>query len=209
MAQDVRRHWNVSPGPIDDVVLTLERHGIVTTRFCVGMDDVDAFCVAFADRPIIALGADKGLRDRSRFDASHELGHLVMHDANQVGSKIIETQAHQFAAAFLMPAEDIKDELPSRADWATLIQLKAKWHVSIAALVMRAKVLKVMDERTYGQVWKMLSVRGWRKQEPGHLGPPENPILLKRALGIAADTGVTFSALIERAGLPEDDIREF
>lgn len=206
-AKMVRDAWGIPPGPIDDLVRTLERHGIVTTRFHVGMDDVDAFSVAFPGRPIIALGADKGHRDRSRFDAAHELGHLVMHSTGQIGSKVIESEADQFAAEFLMPEEDIKNELPARADWPALIKLKARWHVSIAALIVRAKTLEVMDERAYVQAWKALSARGWRKREPGDLGPPENPILLQRALQVATKTGVTLEALTRRAGLPEDDIR--
>jgi len=206
-ANKVRERWSIPPGPIDDLVRTLERHGIVTTRFCVGMDDVDAFSVAFPVRPIIALGADKGYRDRSRFDAAHELGHLVMHSAGQIGSKAIESEADQFAAEFLMPEDDIRSELPVRADWPVLIRLKAKWHVSIASLIVRAKTLQVMDERAYGQAWKTLSARGWRKREPGDLGPPESPILLRRALQVATETGVTLEALIERARLPEGDIR--
>lgn len=207
LAHGVRQRWNVPPGPVEDVVRAMERHGIVTTRFHVGLNDVDAFSVPFPDRPIVALGADKGLRDRSRFDASHELGHLIMHRPDQVGSKVIETQAHQFAAAFLMPEADIRSELPSRADWPKLLKLKAKWQVSIAALLMRAKTLDVMDERTYTQAWKTLSARGWRKSEPGDLGPPERPTLLQRAVDVAEDAGMSFEALIKQAGLPESDIR--
>jgi hypothetical protein len=71
---------------------------------------------------------------------------------------------------------------------------------------MRARTLKVMDERTYSQAWKTLSVRGWRKHEPGDLGPPESPVLLQRAMDVAADAGWTFEALIQRAGLPANDI---
>jgi Zn-dependent peptidase ImmA (M78 family)/transcriptional regulator with XRE-family HTH domain len=207
LAGEVRKSWDIQPGPIDDMVRTLERHGIITARFQVGLDDVDAFSVAFPERPIVALGADKGQRDRSRFDAAHELGHLVMHRSDQVGSKAIETQAQQFAAEFLMPGDDIKDELPSRADWPALVKLKAKWHVSIAALIMRARALDVMDERAYAQAWKTLSVRGWRKREPGDLGPPESPVLLQRALQVAEEEGVSLEALIERVGLPANDIR--
>jgi Zn-dependent peptidase ImmA (M78 family)/transcriptional regulator with XRE-family HTH domain len=206
-ASKVREAWSIPPGPVDDLVLTLERHGIVTTRFHVGVDDVDAFSVAFPGRPIIVLGADKGHRDRSRFDAAHELGHLVMHSPDQAGSKAIESEADQFAAEFLMPEDDIKNELPSRADWPVLIKLKAKWHVSIASLIVRARTLDLMDEQAYGQAWKALSARGWRKREPGDLGPPENPILLQRALQVATETGVNLDALVQRAGLPEDDIR--
>jgi Zn-dependent peptidase ImmA (M78 family) len=207
LASGVRERWDIPNGPIDDVVRTLERHGIVTTRFHIGLEKIDAFCVPFPDRPVVVLGADKGLRDRSRFDAAHELGHLIMHRPDQVGDKIIETQANQFAAAFLMPATDIRDQLPTRADWPTFINLKARWHVSIAALVVRAKTLNVMDDHTYAQAWKTLSVRGWRKREPGDIGPPENPVLLHRAVGVAAESGVAFNDLIRRAGLPENDVR--
>lgn len=154
-------------------VLGSDHPDTLTTR--MWLDKVDAFCVPFHDRPIVALGADKGLRDRSRFDGAHELGHLIMHTADQVGSKTIETQAHQFAAAFLMPVDDIRDELPARADWPTLLKLKAKWHVSIAALLMRAKTLEVMDERTCNQAFKTMSARGWRKREPATSALPKHP----------------------------------
>lgn len=207
IAQETRQGWEIPRGPIKNVIRTLERHGIITVRFSVGLEKVDAFCVNFPDRPIIALNADKNLRDRSRFDAAHELGHLIMHDDEQVGTKQIEDEAHAFASAFLMPADDIEDELPPRADWPTLLYLKEKWHVSIASLIMRAKRLGVMDEKAYTQAWKSLSARGWRKNEPGNLGKPESPILLRRALDVAADNGVSFRTIIKQSGLPESDIR--
>ena len=207
-AGEVRRRWGLPPGPVDDVVLTLERHGILTTRFRVNIEKVDAFSVPFSDRPVVVLGADKGLRDRSRFDASHELAHLVMHSAEQAGGKIIESQAQQFAAAFLMPEKDIREELPSRADWRVLVQLKSKWQVSISSLLMRAKTLDVLDEQRYVQAMKMMSMRGWRKVEPGDLGPAEIPQLLRRAIAVAADSGVSTQDLIRRAGLPEADVRK-
>jgi len=121
----------------------------------------------------------------------------------QVGDKIVERQANEFAAAFLMPADDIMDELPSRADWPTLLRLKAKWHVSIAALLVRAKTLNVMDEHSYTQAWKALSVRGWRKHEPGDIGKPEVPVLLQRALDLTISAGLSFDEFIGRTGLPE------
>jgi hypothetical protein len=66
------------------------------------------------------LGTDKNDRARSRFDGAHELGHFVVHGDQIWGVKEVEHQAHAFAAAFLMPAGDIRDELPDRADWTVL-----------------------------------------------------------------------------------------
>ncbi|MEV0691214.1 XRE family transcriptional regulator [Streptomyces sp. NPDC050388] len=207
-AAQVREHWNVPRGPIKDAVRLLEMNGIIVVRFRVNMEKVDAFCVDFPDRPVVTLGADKGLRDRSRFDAAHELGHLVLHRVTgKIGDKATERQAHEFAAAFLMPADDIKSELPERLDWPAFLHLKAKWHVSLAALLMRAKTLGIMSEHTFAQGWKSLSVRGWRKVEPGPLGNPETPVLLQRALELMETTGISFADFINRSGLPEADIR--
>lgn len=207
IAAQVRNQWKIKRGPIENMVRLLEKNGIIVVRFRVRNEKVDAFCVDFPDRPVVTLGADKDLRDRSRFDAAHELGHLVMHGDDQAGDKSAESQANEFAAAFLMPAEDIKPDLPSTLDWPALLRLKAEWQVSIAALVVRAKTLGVMDERTYAQAWKSLSARGWRKTEPGNLGNPEAPVLLLRALELMEKTGLSFDEFTNRTGLPEADIR--
>lgn len=208
VAARVRDHWNVPRGPVRDVVRLLEMNGIVVVRFRVSTEKVDAFCVNFPDRPVVALGADKGLRDRSRLDAAHELGHLVMHGtSDRVGDKITEGQAHEFAASFLMPADDIRSELPDRLDWPAFLSLKARWHVSLAALLVRAKTLGIMSEHTYAQGWKALSARGWRKVEPGPLGNPEVPVLLQRAIGLMETTSLSFDDFINCSGLPDADIR--
>jgi Zn-dependent peptidase ImmA (M78 family)/transcriptional regulator with XRE-family HTH domain len=206
IAQQVRHHWGLELGPVPDVIRCIERNGVVTTRVHTSLDKVDAFCVPYRDRPIIVLGADKGLRDRSRFDAAHELGHLVMHSRNDEGSKVAEQQAHRFAAAFLMPADDIRHELPAKADWPRLLELKVKWQVSIAALLMRAKTLGVMAPNAYTQAYKFMSMRGWRKVEPGRLGAPEWPFLLRAAVEVAASSGVPLEELVEQAGLPLDEV---
>ena len=191
-----------------DVVRALEQHGIVTARFPVDGHHMDAFSVEYPDRPVVVLGADKGQRDRSRFDASHELGHLVLHQPKHAGTKEAENQAHRFAAAFLMPAEAIRDDLPRRADWERLAHLKQEWGVSIAALLKRAQTLGRMDPTAYTQAMKTLSARGWRKREPVDLGPAEKPVLLAKALEVAAAHGVTLADLAAEHGLPLNDLRK-
>lgn len=183
-AREVRRRWGVAPGPIPDVVELLERHGVLVLRLPLDASEVDAFSLPFADRPVVVLGDDKGDRARSRFDAAHELGHLVMHGESVWGVKEVENQAHKFAAEFLMPAAEIKGELPARADWARLFALKQQWHVSIAALLMRARDLEVMSPAAYTTAMKGVSARGWRRTEPIPLGPPEGPKLTTELLKV-------------------------
>jgi Zn-dependent peptidase ImmA (M78 family) len=124
-------------GPAPDITELLEAHGITVIRFPLGNNDVDPFSLPFADHPVAVLGTDKDDRARSRFDGTPELGHLVIHGDQIWGVKEVETQAHQFAAGFLLPAEQIYDQLPTPADWPALFELKRHWQVSLAALLMR------------------------------------------------------------------------
>ena len=173
-------------GPVPNVAEVLEQHGILLIRLPLDTADVDAFSLPFHDRPVVVLGADKNDRARSRFDAAHELGHLVVHGDQIWGVKEVERQANEFAAAFLMPADDIRDELPERADWAVLFQLKQEWQVSLAALLMRARTLGRMSENNYLTAVKAASARGWRRVEPVPLGKPEHPTCLQRLLATPA-----------------------
>jgi Zn-dependent peptidase ImmA (M78 family)/DNA-binding XRE family transcriptional regulator len=182
IAEQVRKEWNLPPGPIDNVVDLLEAHGGVVIRLPLGAGDVDAFSLPFPDHPVVVLSADKGDRARSRFDGAHELGHLVMHGEQVWGLKETETQAHRFAAAFLMPRGDILSELPGSVDWSHLFALKKRWQVSLAALLMRARNLGRITEVQYVNAIKAASARGWRRIEPVPLGPPERPLALARLL---------------------------
>ena len=208
-AADAREHLGLDPSaPVPDVILALERRGVVTARFHVDGHHMDAFSVDYPDRPVVVLGADKGQRDRSRFDAAHELAHLVLHGPEHAGTKEAEGQAHRFAAAFLMPADAIRHELPhGRVDWQGLAQLKRKWEVSMAALLKRADTLGTITPTAYTQAMKTMSARGWRKREPVDLGPAEKPVLLAKALDVAATHGVTLDDLAAEHGLPLHDLR--
>jgi Zn-dependent peptidase ImmA (M78 family)/DNA-binding XRE family transcriptional regulator len=200
LAAQVRAQWRVPTGPIPDVVDLLERHGVTVIRLPLGSADVDAFSLPFADHPVVVLGSDKNDRARSRFDAVHELAHLVLHGEQIWGMKEVETQAHRFAGAFLLPAEEIRDQLPTTVDWPRLFELKRHWQVSLAALLMRARTLRCMSENTYLTAIKTASARGWRRVEPVPLGPPEQP---RRLMGFLAST----ASQPVRAHLPVDAVK--
>ncbi len=182
IAAQVRTALDVHPGPVPNVVGILEDSGALVIRLPLGTADVDAFSLPFPDLPVVVLGTDKQDRARSRFDAAHELGHLVLHGAHVWGVKEVEQQAHWFAAAFLMPADEIELFLPSRPDWPCLFALKKEWEVSLAALLMRAKTLGRMTDSQYLTAIKAASARGWRRSEPIPLGDPEEPQWFSRIL---------------------------
>jgi Zn-dependent peptidase ImmA (M78 family)/transcriptional regulator with XRE-family HTH domain len=207
-AADARAHFGLDPAaPVPDVVRELERHGAVAARFRLQAEGIDAFSVPYAQRPVVVLGSDKDHRDRSRFDAAHELGHLVLHGPEDAGTKRAEDQAHRFASAFLLPADAVRGDLPVRADWRLLVDLKQHWQVSVAALLRRAKDLGRMSPEAYVQANKTISARGWRVDEPGPLGPPEQPVVIAEALRVAAGLGVSLEDLAASRGLPLHDLR--
>ena len=86
--------------------------------------------------------------DRARFSLAHELGHLVMHEC-PLGD--VEREADRFAAELLMPAREIGPEFPSSISLKTLVPLKARWRISIRALVYRACNLGLISKQR-GQV---------------------------------------------------------
>jgi Zn-dependent peptidase ImmA (M78 family) len=201
----VRATWEIQPGPVSDLVGVLERHGIVCARYHTGTQTVDAFSVPFTDCPVVILGDDKAKRDRERFSGAHELGHLVMHSPDQAGTKPAEDQANQFAAAFLMPADDIRLELPSTAAWSQLVALKRRWGTSIGALLRRSRTLGIMTDSTYQQAYRYMGTRGWRVNEPGDLGAAEAPRLLCQA---ASQAGASAASLSAETGWPESLIED-
>lgn len=182
VATALRKRWQLPAGPIENVVSLLEDRGVLVLRSALESADVDAFSLPFRDHPVVVLGADKQDRARSRFDAAHELGHLVMHGEQIWGLKQVEDQAHWFSAEFLMPKADIYYQLPTSVDWPALFALKQTWQVSLAALLMRAKTLGRLTPEQYLTAIKAASARGWRRSEPVPLGAPEQPQLLAQLL---------------------------
>ena len=215
IAQQVRNVWNLGGEPVPHVVRSLERHGIVVARLTLGSSAVDAFSIRIGRRPLVLLTDDKSDNYvRSRFDASHELGHLVMHGGAEPGTKEIEHQAHNFAASFLLPEASAREELPRRldaADWSRLAEMKRTWGISIAALLFRARSLRIISVDAYQSAMRYMSFRGWRRQEPGdrEMGAPEAPLLLERSVRRAEiEAGLSTEALVRSAHLPLSDMNE-
>jgi Zn-dependent peptidase ImmA (M78 family)/transcriptional regulator with XRE-family HTH domain len=208
VASTVRTSWSLPDGPIAHVVRLLEVHGVIVTRLVSGLSRVDAFSRWFDGRPLVVLYADKQDAARSRFDAAHELGHLVMHHDAEPGDAKAEKEAHAFAAAFLMPEIHMREQLPHRLDWPRLLTLKQVWGVSVAALLYRARTLGVMSDASYKRAMATMSKRGWRSREPVDIGPPEAPTLFARAIDLVSSQGLTVDYLANELRLPSDLVRE-
>ncbi|WP_412515451.1 helix-turn-helix domain-containing protein [Actinomadura madurae] len=194
------------PGPVPHVVRLLESHGVIVLVLPEAAERVDAFSVGVHPRPMVFFNPAKGDYWRNRFDGAHELGHLVMHADAEPGEKIVEDQAHRFAAEFLMPEEGIAAELPPTPDWERLASLKSTWGVSMAALLYRARTLGIMKESAYRNAMSAMSARGWRRREPGPARGLERPTMLTRAIEIVGQAGVDRDEVAERSRVTRADL---
>jgi len=206
-AETLRERWNLGLGPLASVVGVLERRGVVVARLRGLTQRVDAFSCWLGSRPYVVLLANKGAADRSRFDAAHELGHLLLHADATPGAKQLEGDAHKFASAFLLPRSAIASELPSRVDFGRLVDLKMRWGVSIQALLRRGLDLAIYSEAAYRNAMTRMSAHGWRHQEPGDIGPPETPQLLSAAYTMVTSRFGS-EVLSDHLRLPRHDIED-
>lgn len=210
-AEAVRGEWDLGDGPISHMVNAIEAHGVPIAQLALGVKTVDAFSVRFPSRPLIFLMADKSNYVRSRFDAAHELGHLIAHAHADELDRSIEQQAHRFAAALLLPREAALEYLPRRIDaagWRQLADMKGRWGVSIAALLMRARVTGMITGEAHQNAMRHMSMRGWRTKEPGdqQMGPPESARLFERAFSAIHDaSGESIGDVIRASNLPLQD----
>lgn len=65
-----------------------------------------------------------------------------------------------------MPKNAFYADLKYAADLVSYIELKRKWNVSIAAMLIRAKTLERISIVEYQKMMKSMSYRKWRVQEP-------------------------------------------
>jgi Zn-dependent peptidase ImmA (M78 family)/DNA-binding XRE family transcriptional regulator len=197
LASQVRAHWTLGVGPIANMVRTLESNGVVVWRTALEAETLDAFSEYRLPHPVVVLSSDKENYFRSRFDAAHELAHLVLHkNINQTNLnkssdfKIIEDQAHTFAGAFLLPASSFSNDL-----WSPTLDafrsLKPRWNASISMQIMRCRQLGLINDNQEKRLWINLARRKWKTNEPlDDSTPVEKPNLIGKSIKMLIDEKV-------------------
>jgi Zn-dependent peptidase ImmA (M78 family)/transcriptional regulator with XRE-family HTH domain len=206
-AAKLRTEWGLGVGPISNIVHLLESKGILALRLFSDCKRVDAFSLWHQGRPLVFLNTEKGSATRSRFDAVHELGHLIMHADYLPGDRGQEEQANRFASAFLLPKESFIQECPKRLIWPHFLELKHRWKVSLPALVRRAKDLGLISEHTYRRANMQIRQR-WNHHEPCE-PDIEKPSLLPQVVELLENAGWTVSQMAREVHLSEVDLRLF
>ncbi len=173
VARELRHAWNIPQGPIRDLTRIVEANGGIVIVADFGTPLVDGAHLWEHGLPPIFFMNSERPGERERFSLAHELGHAIMHHASIHGE--IEDEANAFASELLMPRADIRNDLRSLTiDRAA--RLKKVWRVSMQALIMKARSLRLISESARTKMFSVLSARGYRINEPWPL-PMEEPSL--------------------------------
>lgn len=213
IALHVRKEWGLGLGPINDMILTAEKHGFVVVKNSLVREKIDACSQWKSRRAFIYLGSTDTSAARIRFDVAHEMGHLILHSHLEPKDLLIksvmdriEKEANRFASAFLLPRDSFPQEIMSTSiDHFT--QLKMRWKVSIAAMLYRCDDLGLLSESQVLYLRKQLSRYG-RKSEPlDDVITFEQPRLFRQAIELLLDSGIiTTHDIIHSLSLPTEEI---
>lgn len=208
-AEMLRQRWDLGSRPISNMVHLLESRGVRLLAITTDHGEIDAFSFWRDGVPFIFLNTTKS-GERQRFDAAHELGHLVLHgeqDLETADSKIREAQANAFAASFLMPRDGVLSQSMSEPSIERILAAKEFWRVSAMAMTHRLHELRLMGDWSYRTTCQALSERGYRSREPDGI-VPESSQLLKKVL-FTADSKLSLRDTAAALDIRPDELRGF
>lgn len=170
LATRLRDHWQLGNKPVPSMLKLLEENGALITR----VSGLDSVFTIFQDkingcfRPLIVLGDDKPSAVRRNFNLAHEIGHYY-YDSLELESNIneVERRADDFAGAFLLPKEGFLDDiLHDPTNIYTYLDIKKKWNVSIASMMVRAYKLQVIHHKELLSLQSTYRRLKWGAMEP-------------------------------------------
>ncbi len=192
-AEFLRRYWGIGQLPIRNTIHLLEAKGVRIFSLAVDAREVDAFSMWKASTPFVFLNSHKS-SEHSRFDAAHELGHLVLHRHSSPNGREAEREADAFASAFLMPRGSVLANAPRFVTLPVLIRLKKIWITSLAALNYRLHELQLISDWQYRGICVQIAKNGYRSTEPEE-APRETSQVLAKVLAALHEYGVSRNGL--------------
>ncbi len=204
-AEALREFWGIGELPIKTMITLLEAHGIRVYSLAIDAREVDAFSMWHNDKPFVFLNTNK-TAERCRFDAAHELGHLVMHRHGAPHGQEAERQANAFGSAFLMPRRSVLANAPRAATLNSLVSHKKYWTVSAAALNYRLHSLGLTTAWNYRTLCIQLSELG-RNKEP-ECAPFETSQVLSKVFTALRDEGITKFDVAKAINVTPEEIDE-
>ncbi|MDA0567719.1 ImmA/IrrE family metallo-endopeptidase [Streptomonospora sp. S1-112] len=204
-AEIVRSRWGLGEAAAPNMVHLLEAHGVCVFSLDPEHEEVDAFSFWRDSTPYVFLSTGK-TAERGRFDAAHELGHLVMHGQERpLTGPDAEREANQFASAFLMPRADVLARMPAGAQVDQILKARTIWRVSAMALTYRMHDLGLLTDWQYRSTCAQLAELGYRRGEPDGI-PRETSQVLTKAFQRLRRTGTPAAQVAADLHIPLEEL---
>lgn len=205
-SRTLRDHWGLGEQPIPNMIKLLESKGVRVFSLAENTKNVDAFSCWRNAIPYIFLNTFKSA-EHSRFDAAHELGHLVLHrhGGPHQGGRSAETEANKFASCFLMPTADLEARVRHVSTLDDIVRAKKRWGVSAAALAYRLHKMSFISDWNYRGFCIEMSRRDYRSNEPDGL-EPERSVVWQKVLSELWSERVTKDHIAAELSLPAGEI---
>jgi Zn-dependent peptidase ImmA (M78 family) len=203
-AAALRSYWGLGELPLKNILSLFEAHGVRIFSLGEMAEEIDAFSLWRDDLPFIFLNTSKS-GERGRYDAAHELGHLVLHRRFSVEGRRAEDEANAFAAAFLMPERGVVSSFRGSPTISELVRVKRHWGVSAMAMAFRLHKLSRISDWHYKTLCVDLAARGYRRGEPDGL-PRERSRILERTFELLRSKGVSKADVCEELQLYANEL---
>jgi Zn-dependent peptidase ImmA (M78 family)/DNA-binding XRE family transcriptional regulator len=203
-AQTLRQEWGLGEKPITNMIQLLESKGVKVFSLAENTVKVDAYSLWRRGKPYVFLNNFKSA-ERSRFDAAHELAHLVLHQDGGVTGRDAEDQANQFASAFLMPRADVLGFSQPITRLQKLIDMKRRWKVSLAALTYRVHKIGLMSDWKYRSFYMEIAKKGYNKREPNEIEREQSSVWKKVLKNLWAEN-TTHLDIANDIAVPPDEV---
>lgn len=210
LAEAVRGVLDLGPmQPIASVVDVLQRFGVRVIQIW-SEARIDALAANFGNMPVVVLNGNLS-NDRIRFDASHELWHILAGECDQdvdLDDKSPDGPAHEFASHLLLSDIALREAFQGNS-MVRLVQFKERYGISLAAMIYRARKADLISDSLYQRLWKEFTRLGWRKQEPGYV-PPDRPTRFEEMMDTAVKDRqlVSFADIARFAGVTDAAVRQ-
>ena len=206
-AMEIRSKWHLGERPIRNIIHLLELHGVRVFSLAEDTAAIDAYSFWRGDVPYLFVNTMKSA-ERSRMDAAHELGHLILHWQGGPQSRAAELEAQQFGSAFLMPRGSVVAHAPRRARLDQIVDAKRHWIVSVVNLTYRMHKLGMLSDYEYRRLFVEIGRRNYRINEP-YPAPRETSQVLGKVFRSLRDEGITMSHVAKKLAIYPDELSKF
>jgi Zn-dependent peptidase ImmA (M78 family)/transcriptional regulator with XRE-family HTH domain len=170
-AEQLRDDWKLGMAPVPSMTGLLEDKGVKIIAVDIpkkvsGLTGNVRRPGEKPDVPVIVVSTQFTI-ERRRFTLAHELAHRVI---GECGAELkCEKAMDRFAAAFLIPAKNLQEEVRGARDalppYKEIVRLKHLYGVAAAVILMRLRDIGVLSDATVSYAFQTYA-RTWRTVEP-------------------------------------------